>query len=391
MKGAIEQPPPLTQELLAQLVAIDSRNTALVPGGPGEREIAAAIATFLHDAGLDVMIVEPQPGHPSVIGRLRGAGGGRTLLLNGHVDTVGFGGMDSPLTPQVAGERLYGRGAYDMKGGVAAALVAAASLAAGAPLGGDLLVTAVADEEHASLGTQAVIDYLRTAGIAVDGAIVTEPTDLAISPAHKGFAWVTITTQGRAAHGSRRADGLDAIAHMGRILVALEGLDRALQERPPHPLLGCASLHASLISGGTELSTYPASCTLQIERRTLPGESPATITNEITALLSALHYEDTTFRAETALTLYRPPLETPADAPILRALTEAATARLTRPPDLVGTTFWTDAALLGYAGIPTVLFGPAGAGLHADEEWADLPSVEACATVLLATARAFCG
>ncbi len=391
MDQSSESPPPLTQEWLAQLVAIDSRNTALVPGGPGEREIAAAIASLLQEAGLEVTVLEPQPGHPSVVGRLRGTGGGRTLLLNGHIDTVGFGGMDQALTPQVVGNRLHGRGAYDMKAGVAAMLVAAASVAAGAPLRGDLLGAAVADEEHASLGTQAVVDHLRTAEITVDGAIVTEPTDLAISPAHKGFAWVTITTQGRAAHGSRRADGIDAIAHMGRVLVALEKLDRALQTRPAHPLLGHASLHASLISGGTELSTYPARCTLQIERRTLPGESPATITDEITALLSALHFEDTTFHAETALTLYRPPLETPADAVILRTLTDKATARLTRPPDLVGTTFWTDAALLGYAGIPTVLFGPAGAGLHADEEWVDLPSVEACATVLLATARAFCG
>lgn len=386
-----EHAPPLSQELLAQLVAIDSRNSALVPGGPGEGEIAAAIAAFLQDAGLEVTILEPQPGHPSVVGRLRGSGGGRTLLLNGHVDTVGFGGMDAPLTPQVAQDRLYGRGAYDMKGGVAAALVAAAILAVGAPMRGDLLMTAVADEEHASLGTQAVVEHLRATETTVDGAIVTEPTDLAISPAHKGFVWATITTQGRAAHGSRRADGIDAIAHMGRVLGALEGLDRALQERPAHPLLGHASLHASLITGGTELSTYPAQCTLQIERRTLPGESPATIADEITALLSALHFEDTLFRAEMTLTLYRPSLETPAESPIVRALMDAATLRLGQPPAIVGTTFWTDAALLGYAGIPTVLFGPSGAGLHADVEWVDLSSVEACASTLVTTARAFCG
>jgi acetylornithine deacetylase len=307
------------------------------------------------------------------------------------MDTVGFGGMDEPLTPRVAEDRLYGRGAYDMKGGVAAVLVAAATLAAsGVPLSGDLLVTAVADEEHASLGTQAVVEHLRAHEITVDGAIVTEPTDLHLSPAHKGFVWATITTTGRAAHGSRRADGIDAIAHMGRVLVALEGLDRALQERPPHPLLGHASLHASLIGGGTELSTYPALCTLQVERRTLPGETPATISDEINALLSALHFEDTNFRAEMTLTLYRPPLETPLEAPIAQALLDAATTRLGQPPPVGGTTFWTDAALLGYAGIPTVLFGPSGAGLHADVEWADLPSVEACAAVLVSTARTFC-
>jgi acetylornithine deacetylase len=387
----MEHPPPQTQELLAQRDAIDSRNTALVPGGPGEREIAAAIAAFLGDAGLEVTLLDPQPGHPTVVGRLRGAGGGRTLLLNGHVDTVGFGGMDEPLTPRLADGRLYGRGAYDMKGGVAAILVAAATLAASSTsLRGDLLVTAVADEEHASLGTQAVVEHLRATDTSVDGAIVTEPTDLRISPAHKGFVWATITTTGRAAHGSRRADGIDAIAHMGRVLGALERLDRALQERAPHPLLGQASLHASLISGGTELSTYPAQCTLQLERRTLPGETPATISNEINTLLNALHYEDTNFRAEMTLTLYRPPLETPMEAPIAQALSEAAMIRLGQPPGVGGTTFWTDAALLGYAGIPTVLFGPSGAGLHADVEWVDLASVEACAAVLVTTARAFC-
>jgi acetylornithine deacetylase len=219
---------------------------------------------------------------------------------------------------------------------------------------------------------------------------VTEPTDLQLGVAHKGFVWATFRTQGRAAHGSRRADGVDAIAHMGRVLGGLEALDRALQDRPAHPFLGHASLHASLIQGGTELSTYPAHCTLQVERRTLPGETALTVSAEYAAILDALQAADLQFHATLDPTLVRSPLETPPSAPIALALADAAGQVLGASLPLVGATFWTDAAFLGDAGIPTVLFGPQGAGLHADVEWVDLASVAACAAVLVATARAFC-
>ncbi len=379
------------QDLLTRLVAIDSRNPALVPGAPGEPQIAHAVAGFLRDAGLDVELVEPQPGRPSVLGRLPGAGDGPTLLLNAHTDTVGFGAMETPLTPRVEQGRLYGRGAYDMKGGLVAVLLAAAELARGPRLRGDLIVTAVADEEHASLGTAAALAYLQSAGTQIDAAIVTEPTDLQLCVAHKGFAWATISTHGQAAHGSRRADGVDAIAHMGRVLVAFEQLDVELQARPAHPLLGHGSLHASLIEGGSELSTYPARCTLQIEWRTLPGETADSVAGEIETLLNRLRAADLRFHAEAELTLFRPPLETAADAPIVAALAATAGQILGAAPPLVGASFWMDSALLGAAGIPTAIFGPRGAGLHADVEWVDLASVEACSDVLVAAAQAFYG
>lgn len=378
------------RDLLARLVAIDSRNPALVAGGPGEAEIAQVVAAFLREAGLEVALVEPRPGRPSVIGRLRGSGGGRALLLNAHMDTVGFGAMANPLAPRVEDGRLYGRGAYDMKGGLTAVLLAAESLAHGARLRGDLIVTAVADEEHASLGTEAALAHLQASGARVDGAIVAEPTEMQLCTAHKGFAWATITTHGRAAHGSRRADGIDAIAHMGRVLVALEQLDRALQERPAHALLGSGSLHASLIDGGSELSTYPSRCRLQIERRTLPGETAASVAAEIAGILEALRQADPQFDAEVALDLFRPPLETEAGDPIVVALLEAAGRALGAPPPCIGAPFWMDSALLGAAGIPTAIFGPSGSGAHADVEWVDLASVQTCVDVLVATARAFC-
>ncbi|MDQ2996862.1 MAG: M20/M25/M40 family metallo-hydrolase, partial [Chloroflexota bacterium] len=214
-----------TTDLLAQLVAIDSRNPLLDAQGPGEAMIATATAEYLGAAGLEVTLLETVPGRPSVIARLRGAGDGPTLLLNAHLDTVGFGAMVAPLVPRIEAGRLYGRGAYDMKGGLAALLVATAQLAHGQLLRGDLIIAAVADEEHASIGTEHVIAHLRDTGMRVDAAIVTEPTDLQLCVAHKGFAWASVTTHGRAAHGSRRADGVDAIAHMGRVLDALERLD----------------------------------------------------------------------------------------------------------------------------------------------------------------------
>ena len=391
----IEPTPEITptthHDLLARLIAIDSRNPALDPQGPGETVIARAVAAFLQDAGLSVALVEPHPARPSVVARLRGQGGGRTLLLNAHLDTVGFGAMADPLAPQVEGGRMYGRGSYDMKGGLAAVLLAAAALARGDHLRGDLIVTAVADEEHASLGTAAALEHLRDTSVHVDAAIVAEPTELEICVAHKGFAWVTITTHGRAAHGSSRAEGIDAIAHMGRALVALEQLEQALQERPAHPLLGHGSLHASLIDGGTELSTYPARCRLQIERRTLPGETASSVGAEVEAILSTLGAADPRFDARAELTLFRPPFASDAGEPIVATLVAEATQRLGARPALFGAAFWMDSALLGEAGIPTAIFGPRGAGAHADVEWVDLASVQACVDVLVAAARDFCG
>jgi acetylornithine deacetylase len=249
----------------------------------------------------------------------------------------------------------------------------------------------VADEEHASIGTEAAIAYLRDAGMRVDAAIVTEPTDLQLCVAHKGFAWAGITTHGRAAHGSRRADGVDAIAHMGRVLAGLERLDAQLQQRPAHSLLGHGSLHASLIGGGGELSTYPARCRLDLERRTLPGETAEVVAAELDTILQALSAQDPHFSATAELTLFRPPFETGLDQPIVAALGRAGQQLIGQALPVIGATFWMDSALLGAAGIPTAIFGPRGAGLHADVEWVELASVEICADVVVATARSFCG
>ncbi|MFL5844014.1 MAG: M20/M25/M40 family metallo-hydrolase [Solirubrobacteraceae bacterium] len=356
--------------LTADLVAIDSVNPSLVPGGAGESEIAAFVAGWARDAGLQADVLEETPGRPSVVVRAPGGGGGRTLLLCGHIDTVTVEGMTHPpFEARVEGDRLYGRGAYDMKAGVAAALVACRH-AAGLGLAGDVVVAAVADEEHASLGVQEVLRSVRA-----DAAIVTEPTELEVAVAHKGFVWIEIEVTGRAAHGSRPHLGEDAIVKAGPILTAVGELDARLGEHE-HPLLGRGSVHASLIAGGEELSSYPARCTIGLERRTLPGETGAGAEAEIAALLG-----DATQRT----LLVREPFEIAPDAEIVTLLREAAPAS-----PIGGASYWADAAFIAAAGIPTVLFGPGGEGAHAAQEWVSLANTAAVAETLTAVASRFC-
>ncbi len=363
------------RELLEALVAIESVNPTLVPGGAGEGEIAHFVASWLGRHGVEAEYQELSDGRANVVGRVRGRGGGRTLVLNAHMDTVALGGDDAGLAPRVDGSRLYGRGSYDMKGGLAAIMLAAAALPR--DLAGDLVVAAVADEEALSIGTEALVERVRA-----DAAIVTEPTDLSVTIAHKGFVWLEVETTGVAAHGSRYDLGVDAIARMGPVLVGLAELDERLRaDGAPHPLLGGPSLHASLIEGGHELSSYPDRCVLKVERRTLPGETLAAVEAQVRAVAGD---------ASVKTLFARQPLETSGEEPIVQTLLGEATGRLGHAPEMIGVSGWMDAGLLAAAGIPTVIFGPAGAGAHADVEWVDLESVTGCVDILVATAEAFC-
>src|SRR6185295_27784 len=327
--------------LLRDLVALNSVNPTLVPGAPGERDVAGAIASEMRRIGLDVTIDEVAPGRPNVVGVLDGRTRGRALMFCGHTDTVGVTGMKDPFTPVERDGRLYGRGAQDMKGGVAAMIDAARVIAERGLESGRLIVAAVVDEEHSSIGAEAL-----AAKWTADGAVVTEPTDLAIAIGHKGFAWVEVEVLGRAAHGSRPADGQDAILRLGRVLTCLESLDRTLQSRPPHPLMGTGSLHASFVEGGHELSSYPDRAVLQMERRTLPSEPEST----------ALAREDATFRASARAVFSRPAYEVASDHELPRTLA-AAVSEVGSAMRITGASFWTDAAVLGHAGVPSVLFG----------------------------------
>src|ERR1039457_6975410 len=375
-----------TLETLGRLVRINSINPTLVPGAPGEKEIATFIAGSLRACGLAVEILEPVPGRTSVLGRLAGTGGGRSLMLNAHCDTVDVGSMAEPFSGATRDGKLYGRGAYDMKGSLAACMAAVKALEdSGARLRGDVLVAAVADEEYGSLGTT---DMLKR--VKVDGAIVTEPTALDVCLAHKGYLWIEVETAGRAAHGSRFDLGIDANMKMGRFLARLGELERDLRSRPPHPLVGPPSLHAALLKGGAGLSTYAPSSTVQIERRTVPGETEALATAEIQAIVDRLAGEDADFHATVRPFFARDPFEVPASARIVMAVDRAAALVRGCPAAHIGDTPWMDAALLQAAGVETVVCGASGAGAHSDVEWVDVESVVTLAEILAEAAMDYC-
>jgi acetylornithine deacetylase len=358
-------------ELLGRLIAIDSVNPGLVTGAPGEGEIARFIASWMERAGLDVNVSDVAPGRPNVIGTVSGSGGGRSLMLNAHMDTVGHAGMVDPLVPRIEGNRMHGRGSYDMKGGLAASMLAGAR-AVQRGLAGDFIVAAVADEEVASLGTSALLNDLP------DAAIVAEPTEMSVAIAHKGFVAFEIETKGTAAHGSRPDLGRDAIALMGRVLVRLGELDRTLRSEGSHALLGSGSIHASLIEGGKEYSSYPEHCLLRGERRTVPAETVEHVEGEIVQLLGDVD-------GEARVMFSREPFEVNEQEPLVELVRSRA-----GHPDLVGVAYWADSSLLAEAGVPTVLFGPSGAGAHGNTEWVDTDDVARCADVYLAIAEEFC-
>jgi acetylornithine deacetylase len=365
-------------KLARDLVRIDSRNPTLTRNGPGELVVARALGATLESWGLRVDMHEAASGRPNVIARTGRAASGRSLLLNGHLDVVDVDGMThEPFGGEERNGRLYGRGASDMKGGVAA-MCAAAARAAANGVEGEVIVSAVVDEEHTSIGTR---DLIRR-GVRADAAIVAEPTALAIMPAHKGFAWIEVDVHGRAAHGSRYELGIDAILEAGVLLGELERIERDELPARLHPLLGRASLHVSTIEGGSGWSTYPDRCVIRIERRTLPAEPPEKPLEEVKAAIARARDRRESLNAEARLVFLQAPSDVPPNAPIVRALERALTER-GEQIRIAGMTAWTDAALLNEAGIPAICFGPGDISLaHAAEEWIDTDEIERATDVL---------
>jgi acetylornithine deacetylase len=371
-------------ELTQQLIAIDSVNPSLVPGGAGEREIIAYIANWSDGEGLECEVLEQTPGRPTALVTARGRGGGRTLLLCGHIDTVNVDGMDRPFSGHRDGDRLYGRGGYDMKAGVAAALIAARE-AAKLDLGGDVVVACVADEEHSSLGVQEALRQIHA-----DAAIVTEPTELQVAIAHRGFVWADIDIVGVSAHGSRPHLGVDAIVKAAPILAGIGALDQRLSAETPDPLLDRGSVHTGTIAGGIERSSYPAHCTISVERRTLPGETQHLVETELERILDQARAGDPSLQASYATRLVRDPFIVDSGEEIVKLTRDAATQVMGSPPVVAGASYWADAAFIAAAGIPTVMFGPAGEGAHAIEEWVSASSIETVAQILLTVTQRFC-
>jgi acetylornithine deacetylase len=371
-------------ELAAQLVAIESINPDVVAGGSGELGVARFVAEWCERTGLETTLTELRPGRANVVAVARGSGGGRSLMLNAHLDTVGVTGMTDPFVPRLEDGRLYGRGSQDMKGSLAACMLATAD-AARRGLRGDVTLTAVADEEFASIGTEAV-----AASLHADAAIVTEPTDLQLAVAHRGFVHLEVEVTGRAAHGSRPDLGIDAIAKMGRVLVGIEELDRTLRASPTHQHVGSGSIHASLIEGGQEFSSYPARCVLQAERRTIPGETAELAERELHQIVDRAGEGDPDFSARIRAPISREPFAVSEDSEIVGLVRRHATDVLGAAPEVVGVPFWADSALLAAAGIPTVVFGPLGEGLHSEVEWVDVASLERCVEIYTAVASELC-
>lgn len=364
--------------LLSELVRIDSQNPDLVPGAPGERAVAEFCVRWLSERGVEAWIDEVQPGRCNAIARLRG-GDGPTLTMCAHLDTVSIDGMEEHgLEPRVNGGRMYGRGTYDMKGGAAAIMMALVELARKPPPG-TMLAALVCDEEYASIGAADFVQRYHS-----DACIVTEPSNRDLILAHKGFVWAEIETAGVPAHGSRWQDGVSAVARMGRIIAALDEFDRTVLRERTHPLLGPASMHCAMVSGGDGWSTYAPACTLRVERRTLPGESPAAVLSELRRIIAGAGEE-----AEVREALSRSPLECPADTTIAQAVHEAILADTGAAPRTAGVAYWMDAAIFAEAGAATVDYGPDGAGAHAAVEWVDLESVAQCARVLISSATRF--
>jgi acetylornithine deacetylase len=370
--------------LSEQLIAIDSVNPDLVPGAAGESRIADFCQAWLAERGFEIHRLESRPGRPSVVGVAKG-GGGRSLILNGHLDTVSIAGYDgNALGATVQDGKLFGRGAFDMKSGLAAIMVSAAR-AAGSGLGGTVVVACVADEEFGSLGTEEVLRHF-----TADAAIIVEPTQLGLTLAHRGFAWFDLVLTGRAAHGSMPEQGVDAIEHAGVVLQALAALRARIEERPPHPLLGHGAVRTSLIRGGEDAATVAAACRLTVERRMLPGESPDTVEEELRRALADLARWVPDFSATLERRVARAGFEADPTWPIVSMVTEEAERVIGEKPLVRGEPFWTDAGLFAEAGIPCLLFGVAGGGAHAATEWAEVDSIHQVTEVLAGTIGRFC-
>lgn len=364
-------------ELLCALTEINSVNNTLVPGAPGESEIADFIGQWFTDRNFEVTRLEATPGRPSIVACSKGATTDSKIMLNGHIDTVTIASYEGDGLKAIRKDgNVYGRGTFDMKGGLVAQMVAA-HRAVQLGITGQVIVAAVSDEEHGNIGTEEVLKHF-----TADVGIVAEPTMLGLTVSHKGFVWFDLTINGMAAHGSRHDLGIDAISKAGYALVALDKYATELTARPHVKYLETPSVHASIIKGGEEISSYPAQCTIAIERRTVPGETPEGVRAELVAILDEVAANTKDFSYELGGGFTRAPLQVSEDHEIVRLIQNHFQSHTGNPIEFRGEWYWTDAALMNDAGITTVLFGVDGEGAHAAIEWATESSVHIVADVL---------
>ncbi|KAH9929398.1 uncharacterized protein B0H18DRAFT_996992 [Fomitopsis serialis] len=382
--------PVMLTQILTQ---IDSSNPDLSEGaGAGETGIADFLCGWLAHHDFEVHRLEGTPARPTVVGVARGSGGGHSLMLNGHVDTVTLAGYaGDPLSGEIRDGAVHGRGTFDMKAGIAASLVAALRARDTQTLRGDIILALVADEENLSIGT---IELL-AAGWRADAAVVSEPTEHGLMLSHKGFVWADVDILGKAGHGSRPDLCVDAIVKAGHFLVALEKYGQDLiagrvQGSAVHPKVGTGTVHAGIIKGGEELTSYPALCTVSVERRTVPGETPEIVEGQLRAILDRLVESVPDFRYSLRMGESRAPYEIDESHPFVQLFDGHAQQILGQKPIVLAGTYWTDSALLAEKGIPTILFGVQGEGAHAAREFASVRSIGQVTNILTDVATDFC-
>jgi acetylornithine deacetylase/succinyl-diaminopimelate desuccinylase-like protein len=365
--------PTEVEDLLRSLVEIESVTPWLIPGADGERAIAEWIARWLEDLPVEVTMDEVEPGRINLVARLRGTGGGPTLCLNAHVDTVGHANWrERALLPERRDDNLIGLGAADDKSGVVVALLVLRDLAtSGQKLRGDLLVGLVCDEEGASIGTSDLVKRH-----TMDAAIVIEPDGMGrVCVEHQGFGWVDVIVHGKPAHGCVPEEGIDAIVRMAEVIRSLNRRDVEVFQAGDVPFNGRTVFHTGTIKGGTDYATYPGQAVLGIEIGTQPGEHLADRVREIEETFEEVRGIFPDFKGEVRVALEREPFVAAGHETLLAALDRASRAVIGRPHERVGMNGWADSAMMQGAGIPTIMIGPGGGNWHAPDEWVSLSEI----------------
>jgi acetylornithine deacetylase/succinyl-diaminopimelate desuccinylase-like protein len=367
-----------TAKLLREIIALPSVNPAFLPDNhphAGEQCVADFLAVTAARAGLEVEFQKVLPNRANIIARLLPPNKTRQrILLAPHLDTVNVA-HESQFSPGTKGGKIYGRGACDTKGSVAAMLTALCDLAKSKsrPRETEIVFAGLIDEENAQAGSRA----LAKSGLKADLAIVGEPTRLQVVTAHKGSLWLEMETHGRAAHGATPQFGRNAVHEMARIVDWLQtDYAASLKRRRRHPLLGLPTVNVGVICGGTQANIVPDHCTITVDRRTLPGETEASVRREIKKFLQSKNLSAHMADKKLAPAL---PLETDHKLPLVREFLRSVGQ--TRP---LGVHFFCDAAVLSAGGIPSVVFGPGDvAQAHTADEWISLAQLERAKEMLV--------
>ena len=370
---------------LSAMVRIPSVNTFgnADPKHPAEETMAQFFETRLEEIGLDVSSAQVADGRRNVWGRLKGHGNGPTIMLAGHLDTVGVPGYVDPFEPTIKDGRIHGRGSCDMKAGLAAYLeVARMLVASGEPLSGDVIIAGVVDEEDAMIGSK---DFGEN-GPHIDCAIVAEPSKLAISIAHRGQICLFIRTYGKSTHSSVPENGINAIYHMSAVIDALQAYVNTLSTRDPDPLCGKPTFSIGAIKGGEGASSVPDFCEIEVDRRTVPGETHESVSSELKDVLEQVAATTPDFIYEiSAPSLNCPPLKTDMSSPIVQAISTAVKQVSGQDAEYMTFPGSTDAPNFG---CPTVICGAGDlAQCHSINEYVPISEIKSAALIYLETIK----